>query len=133
MTGEWTFNKKGQDYQFVVQLAIPNVPTDREESRKFVRCSVKGIGPKLADQIIAWCDGDLSKISEQPRVVAASIKGLSERKAKLLASKIDEASATSALTRLLKRVIEPATIRKLVNTYGRDAYERVTHAALRCH
>lgn len=126
LTGEWTFNKKGQDYQFVVQLAIPNVPTDREESRKFVRCSVKGIGPKLADQIIAWCDGNLSKISEQPRVVAASIKGLSERKAKLLASKIDEASATSALTRLLKRVIEPATIRKLVNTYGRDAYERVT-------
>lgn len=126
LTGEWTINKKGQDYQFVVQLAIPNVPTDREESRKFVRCSVKGIGPKLADQIIAWCDGNLSKISEQPRVVAASIKGLSERKAKLLASKIDEASATSALTRLLKRVIEPATIRKLVNTYGRDAYERVT-------
>lgn len=126
LTGEWTYNKKGKEYQFAVQLAIPNVPTDIEEAKRFVRYSVKGIGPKLAQLIIDWCDGDLSKISEQPMVVAASIKGLSERKAKLLASKIDEASATSALTRLLKRVIEPSTIRRLVNAYGRDAYSVVT-------
>lgn len=126
LTGEWTFNKKGQEYQFAVQLAIPNVPTDVEEATRFVRYSVKGIGPKLAQLIIDWCGGDLAKVSEQPMVVAASIKGLSERKAKLLASKIDEASATSALTRLLKKVIEPTTIRKLVNSYGRDVYTVVT-------
>ncbi|WP_394969802.1 AAA family ATPase [Candidatus Allofournierella merdipullorum] len=126
LTGEWTFNKKGQEYQFAAQLAIPNVPTDIEEAKRFVRYSVKGIGPKLAQMIIDWCGGDLSKVSEQPMVVAASIKGLTERKAKLLASKIDEASATSALTRLLKRVVEPTMIRRLVNEYGRDVYEQVT-------
>lgn len=126
LTGEWSYNKKGQEYQFSVQLAIPNVPTDIEEAKRFVRYSVKGIGPKLAQQIIDWCGGDLSKVSEQPMVVAASIKGLSERKAKLLANKIDEASATSALTRLLKKVVEPVMIRKLVNEYGRDVYEQVT-------
>ena len=126
LTGEWTYNKKGKEFQFAVQLAVPNVPTDIEEAKRFVRYSVKGIGPKLAQHIIDWCGGNLTKVSEQPMVVAASIKGLSERKAKLLASKIDEASAASALTHLLKRVIEPMTIRRLVNAYGRDAYSVVT-------
>lgn len=126
LTGEWEYSKNNKEYQFSVEIAVPNVPSNKDEALAFIRHSVKGIGPKLSGEIITWCKGDLTKISESPRVLAASIKGLSERKTKLIAARIDEASTTSALTKLLKTVIEPKTIRKLVNAYGRSAYDTIT-------
>ena len=59
-------------------------------------------------------------------VAAASIKGLSERRAKLLAKHIEVASATAALTKLLKKVVDPQVIRRLVTAYGSNAFDTVT-------
>lgn len=121
LTGEWSFSKKDQEFQFHVALAFPAVPTD-EEAKKFILQSVKGIGEKLAARIMEYCEGDLDKFSQDPSLAAASIKGLSERRAKLLASQISQISIQSKLSRFLGDSIPPNAIKRLIAEYGKDAY-----------
>lgn len=132
LTGEWSRYKKSGEIQFEIQYAIPCVPTTKETAAEFIKASIKGVGKKTAEVIVNWCDGDLQKIADEPLVLAASVKGLSERRAKAIAKKIDEASATAALSRLLKKVADPQLIRRLVNAYGSDAYEIVKNNPYSC-
>lgn len=125
LIGNWKRNKN-DDLELAVKCAIPSLPTTREDALVFVKNAVKGIGPKFAKQIVDWCNGDIEKVSADPVACTASIKNLSERRVRLLAAKIDEASATAALTRLLKKMVEPQVIRKLVKAYGAQAYKKVT-------
>lgn len=128
VTGEWEYSKKTKEFIFSAKLAIPNVPTDAEDVKMFLVKAVDGIGPKLGAAIFDWCKGDLQKVAVSPIEAAASIKRLSDRKAKLLAFKISEASASASLSRLLKSVVDVRIIRILVSAYGREAYETVTKA-----
>ena len=98
----------------------------KKDALEFVKNSTKGIGKKIAAAIVDWCDGDIQKVAEDPMIAAASIKGLSERRAKLLAKHIEVASATAALTKLLKKVVDPQVIRRLVTAYGSNAFDTVT-------
>lgn len=126
LTGEWSRYKKNNELQFTLQYAVPCVPKNKKDALEFVKNSTKGIGKKIAAAIVDWCDGDIQKVAEDPMVAAASIKGLSERRAKLLAKHIEVASATAALTKLLKKVVDPQVIRRLVTAYGSNAFDTVT-------
>lgn len=126
LTGEWTYEKKRKEYIFSIEFAVPNVPCDPKDVMTFLTHAVKGIGPVMAKDIFDWCGGDLTKVSNEPVLAAASVKRLTERKAKLLAAKIEEASISASLSRLLNSVVDSRIIHRLVTTYGRDAYEMVT-------
>lgn len=121
LTGEWFYSKSDQEFRFNIAYAFPAVPTAKD-AKEFILKSVKGIGEKLAGKIMEYCEGDLDKFSQDPSQAAASIKGLSERRAKLLAARIDQVSIQSKLSRFLGGNIPPNAIKKLIVAYGRDAY-----------
>lgn len=125
LTGEWMRDKRNSEMQFSVSIAVPSVPTkdDPKAVLQYIQDAGHGFGPKLAQAAFEWCDGDLLRIAASPRELAASIKGLSERKAQMLANKIDDASAMAMLVRLLNGNADPAVIKKLVNAYGHDAQD----------
>lgn len=121
LTGEWTFSKKDKEYTFIIKYGVPTLPVTHEDAEIFI-CSVKGIGQKMAMAIMSWCGGDLRKIYESPRKMVAEIKGLSERKGKVLADKIQEVSVMDEISKMVGGLSDPKTARKLVAVYGRDAY-----------
>lgn len=125
LTGEWMRDKRSNEMQFSVSIAVPSVPAkdDPQAVLKYIQDAGRGFGPKLAQAAFDWCGGDLLKVAAAPRELAASVKGLSERKAQLLAKKIDEASAMAMLVRLLNGNMDPTIIQKLVNAYGHEAQE----------
>lgn len=122
ITGEWFYSKPDQEFRFNISYAFPAVPTS-EDAKSFIVKSVKGIGDKLAAKIMDYCHGDLDAFAQDPSQAAASIKGLSERRANLLASRIGQVSIQAKLSRFLGGNVPPNAIKKLIVAYGRDAYD----------
>ena len=128
LTGEWSIHPDfGKQFKF--QQYTPVKPKDTSGIYKYLVRTAKWIGPSIAQQLVEiYGDETLEVLRNDPEIVAAEIRGITETKAKEIQQiLIDHEELESILVDLMK-VLDIPGLRKslpyeLIEKFGSNAAE----------
>lgn len=109
--------------QFLVQTARPVLPATEVGIRQYlIAARIRGVGPKLAERVVAVFGEDTLRVIAQEPERLAEIRGLGQaRSQRLLATLGPRIRQDAALVFLLDQGLGPALSARIVEHYGDDA------------
>ncbi len=123
LTGEYTVHKL-YGTQLQVETAKVCVPEDLASIERYLGSgAIKGVGASLAGRIVKKFKEDTFRIIEEEPERLAEIKGISERKAREIAARVEEKrDMREAMIYLQKYGISIALAVKIYDHYGQSIY-----------
>ena len=113
--------------QFKIQTYETVAPTDRVGMERYLGSgAIRGVGEALAARIVKKFGDDTFRIIEEEPERLAEVKGISERKAREIASQVEEKKdMRQAMIYLQKFGISTTLAAKIYQHYGRNVYRTI--------
>ena len=110
--------------QFAIQSYVEKMPEDTQAMERYLRSgAIKGVGAALAARIVRHFGEDTIQIVEEEPERLAEVKGISEKKAREIASQVTEkADMRKAMMFLQKYGISLNLGAKIYQKYGQSVY-----------
>lgn len=107
-------------YQFKAEVYTQKMPATANAIRKYLSSGVvKGIGPKIAERIVAHFGEDTLKVIEQQPQRLAEIKGITIKRAKELAEEFKQVFGVRSLMLFLSKYgVVPAQVVRIWKQWG---------------
>lgn len=123
-------------YQFKAEVYTQKMPATANAIRKYLSSGVvKGIGPKIAERIVAHFGEDTLKVIEQQPQRLAEIKGITIKRAKELAEEFKQVFGVRSLMLFLSKYgVVPAQVVRIWKQWGTLALDVIqTNPYLLCN